>query len=115
MAEDGARVQTDIIQESTGLMYDVHRISQRAPSVVLTWDRQPKVIASELFDYLISTSYNHQDAVPPFLGLRLGMTQGPEVTDEPSVSKAGKSGQLWGRQGRRERGRRFVTSKSSVP
>lgn len=28
MAEDRARVQTDIIKESTGLMYDVHRISQ---------------------------------------------------------------------------------------
>lgn len=35
MAEDRARIQADIIKESTGLTYDVHRISQEVQSVAL--------------------------------------------------------------------------------
>lgn len=35
MAEDRARIQAEIIKESTGLMYDVHRISQEVQSVAL--------------------------------------------------------------------------------
>lgn len=113
MAEDRAKIQTDIIRESTGLMYDIHLISkvwcqwqngalQGRREEDKTQETWPRVTAqSYLFDYLISTLYNHQDSVQAFLGLRLGMTQRLEVTNELGTPEAGKRG----RGGERRRGR----------